>query len=98
MTRYETPDALKHDARTLADDTRALLEATAEITDKKIAEARQRLTETLNSGKETYNRLQEKASQGVQVADRAVRDNPYQSMAIAFGVGVLIGVLINRRD
>jgi ElaB/YqjD/DUF883 family membrane-anchored ribosome-binding protein len=98
MARYETPDALRHDARTLADDTRALLDATAEITDKKIAEARQRLTETLNSGKETYNRLQEKASQGVQVADRAVRDNPYQSMAIAFGVGVLIGVLINRRD
>jgi ElaB/YqjD/DUF883 family membrane-anchored ribosome-binding protein len=98
MERYETPAALRHDAHTLADDTRALLDATAEITDKKIAEARQRLAETLKSGKETYNRLQEKARQGVQAADQAVRDNPYQTMAIALGVGVLLGILISRRD
>ena len=98
MTRYETPDALKHDARTLADDTRALLDATAEITDQKIAEARQRLMEPLKNGKQTYDRLRDKASQGVQAADQSIRNNPYQSMAIAFCVGALFGILIVRRD
>ena len=98
MARYETPDALRHDAHTLAEDTRALLDATAEITDKKVAEARQRLNEALISGKQTYDRLQKKASESLQAADEVVRDNPYQSMAIAFGVGVLIGVLISRRN
>jgi ElaB/YqjD/DUF883 family membrane-anchored ribosome-binding protein len=98
MTRYETPDALRHDARKLAEDARALLEATAEVTDEKVAEARQRLTEALSNGKQTFTRLREKASQGAQAADQAVRSHPYQSIAIAFGVGALLGFLITRRD
>jgi ElaB/YqjD/DUF883 family membrane-anchored ribosome-binding protein len=98
MARYETPNALRNDARTLADDARALLDATAQITDEKVAEARQRLAEALNSGKQTYARLQEKAKQGAQVADEAIRSHPYESLAIAFGVGTLLGVLITRRD
>jgi len=90
MAQYETPDALRHDAGILAEDTRALLEATAEITDKKIAEARQRLTETLDI-------VQKKATQGAQATDRLIRNNPYETMAIAFGVGALVGILISRR-
>jgi ElaB/YqjD/DUF883 family membrane-anchored ribosome-binding protein len=98
MTRYETPNALRHDAHTLADDARALLAATADLTDEKVAEARQRLTEALESGKQTFNRLQEKATESAQAADKAIRSHPYQSMAIAFGVGALLGFLISRRD
>ena len=51
MSRYETPDALKHDAHTLAEDAQALLDATSDLTDQKIAEARQRLSDALESGK-----------------------------------------------
>jgi ElaB/YqjD/DUF883 family membrane-anchored ribosome-binding protein len=98
MTRYETPDALRNDAGTLAQDAGALLNATAEITDEKVTQARQRLTEAVNSSKQMLVRLQEKASQGVQVADQAIRSNPYQSIAVAFGVGALLGYLITRRD
>jgi ElaB/YqjD/DUF883 family membrane-anchored ribosome-binding protein len=98
MSRYETPNALRNDARTLADDARALLEATSEITDEKVAEARQRLTDALESGRQTFSRIQEKASQGAQMADQAIRNNPYQSIAIAFGVGALLGFLVSRRD
>ena len=43
------------------------------------------------------NSVQEKAVTGARVTDRAIRDHPYESIGIAFGVGVLIGVLINRR-
>jgi ElaB/YqjD/DUF883 family membrane-anchored ribosome-binding protein len=98
MTRYETPNALRNDARTLADDARALLDATAEVTDQKVAEARQRLNEALASGKQAVVRAQEKACQGAQAADEAIRGHPYQSIAIAFGVGALIGLLMTRRD
>ncbi|HEX4121986.1 MAG TPA: DUF883 domain-containing protein [Verrucomicrobiae bacterium] len=97
MTRYETPDALKHDARTLAEDARALLDATSELTDQKIAEARQRLAEALESGKQTYARLTDKAMQGAQAVDQTIRSNPYQSLAIAFGIGALMGYLVSRR-
>lgn len=98
MDRYETPNALRHDARTLAEDARALLDATADLTDQKIAEARQRLLEALESGKQTYARLTDKAVQGAQAVDQTIRANPYQSLAIAFGVGALVSYLVSRRD
>jgi ElaB/YqjD/DUF883 family membrane-anchored ribosome-binding protein len=98
MTRYETPNALRNDARTLAEDARALLEATAEITDEKVAEARQRLNDALESGKSVVAGLQQKASQTAQAADQAIRNNPYQSITIAFGIGALLGYLVSRRD
>ena len=98
MNRYETPDAIRHDARTLAEDARALLNATAEVTDKKVAEARQRLAETLEAGKETFARFQEKAVQTAHRADETVRSHPYESLGVAFGIGALIGLLLSRRD
>ncbi|HEY3861998.1 MAG TPA: DUF883 family protein [Verrucomicrobiae bacterium] len=97
MTRYETPTALKNDARTLADEARAFLEATADITDQKVTEARERLNVALESGREACATLREKASQGVQAADQAIRNNPYQSVAVAFGIGALLGFLLTRR-
>jgi ElaB/YqjD/DUF883 family membrane-anchored ribosome-binding protein len=97
MSRYETPDALKHDARTLAEDARALLDATSDLTDQKIAEARQRLQDALESGKQTYARITDKAIQGAHAVDETIRANPYQSLAIAFGVGALLGYLVSRR-
>ncbi len=98
MTRYETPDAVRHDARTLVKDARALIEATSELTDEKVAEARERLADALAAGKLTYARAQEKAVQGAQAVDQAIRANPYQSLAIGFGLGALVGFVMARRD
>ena len=98
MNRYETPGALYHDARTLAEDARALLEATAEITDEKIADARKRLSEALESGKETYENVRERVILGAKAADRAVHDHPYPTMAVVFGIGALMGFLLSRRN
>ena len=96
--RYETPGAMRHDARTLADDARALLEATSNIADEKISAARERLSVALASGKQTAARLQQKVIEGARYADDTVRSHPYQSIGIGFGVGILIGMLISRRD
>jgi len=37
--------------------------------------------------------VKEKAIAGVRGSDRVVRDYPYQSLGIVFGVGVLLGVV-----
>ena len=42
--------------------------------------------------------LEEKAVAGAQATDKVIREYPYQSIGIAFGIGLLIGVLVNRRN
>jgi ElaB/YqjD/DUF883 family membrane-anchored ribosome-binding protein len=83
---------------TLAEDARALMAATADVAGDKVAEARKRLAAALESGKELVGRVREKAVEGAQAADQVVRENPYQAIAIAFGVGAVIGFLLARRD
>jgi ElaB/YqjD/DUF883 family membrane-anchored ribosome-binding protein len=45
-----------------------------------------------------YQVSREKTIAGAQATDRAIRENPYASLGIAFGCGVLIGWLITRED
>src|SRR5580700_2966981 len=98
MSRYKTPDALRHDAHTFMDDAHALLEATAEFTDEKVAKARKRFADALESGRGMYTGMQDKAVQGAKAVDECVRDHPYQSIGVAFGLGALLGLLLSRRN
>jgi len=86
-----------NDIGTLAADARALMAATADVAGDKVGEARKRLAAALESGKELYSRVRDKTIEGAKATNEVVREHPYQAMGIAFGVGVLIGVLVNRR-
>ena len=89
--------AITNDMSQLADDARALMAATADVAGEKVGEARKRLAAALESGKEMYGRVKEKAVEGCKVADETVRANPYQAIAIGVGVGAILGYLIARR-
>jgi ElaB/YqjD/DUF883 family membrane-anchored ribosome-binding protein len=95
--QFETPTAVKHDSTTLADEVRVLLEATADLADEKVSEARKRLEAALSDSRPALQRVREKALQSAKVADEAVRRHPYETVAAAFGIGALIGCLIARR-
>ena len=45
-----------------------------------------------------YQGTRKRVVAGAKYTDEAIRANPYQSLAIAAGVGVLIGVLLGRRS
>jgi ElaB/YqjD/DUF883 family membrane-anchored ribosome-binding protein len=82
----------------LAEDARALLAATADVAGEKIGEARRRLAAALESGREIYyGRVRDQAVEKARAVDETVHEHPYQTMGLAFGVGVLIGVLVTRR-
>ena len=89
--------AISNDVVQLAEDARALLTATADVAGEKVGEARKRLAAALESGKEMYSRVKDKAIEGAKVADETVRANPYQAIAIGVGVGAIIGYLVARR-
>jgi ElaB/YqjD/DUF883 family membrane-anchored ribosome-binding protein len=94
-------DRVLADLKTLASDSEALLRATASDVSEKAKEARARLTAALEKAKASCEDLQargmESAREVAHKADVAVRAHPYESIAIAFGVGVLLGALLKRK-
>jgi len=46
---------------------------------------------------EAADSLKERARDGVKATDKVIRDYPYPSLGIAFGVGVLVGFLMQRK-
>ena len=89
--------AANHDLRTLAADARALMIATADVCGDEVAEARTRLAAALEDGKQFYGRARGTTLDGARAADHALRNNPYQALALALGVGALIGFLAGRK-
>ncbi len=89
--------ATSSDMGTLAEDARALMSATADVAGEKVGEARKRLAAALERAKEIAGRVRDKAVEGAKATDEAVREHPYQAMAVAFGVGAIVGYLAARR-
>jgi ElaB/YqjD/DUF883 family membrane-anchored ribosome-binding protein len=90
--------SVSNDLGTLAEDARALMTATAGVAGEEISEARKRLAAALENGKEIYGRVRDRAVEGAKATDHAVRENPYQAIGIALGVGALLGYLLARRS
>ena len=64
--------------------------------DSEKGELRARLEAATEKAKEVCKRLQEQTVAAAKATDEAIREHPYQAIGIAFGVGVLIGVLAAR--
>jgi ElaB/YqjD/DUF883 family membrane-anchored ribosome-binding protein len=45
-----------------------------------------------------YEGAKKKVVAGAKYTDATIRENPYQSLAIAAGVGLIVGVLLGRRS
>jgi ElaB/YqjD/DUF883 family membrane-anchored ribosome-binding protein len=54
----------------------------------------------MEKAKAVCERLQNQTAAAAKTADKAIREHPYQAAGIAFGLGVLVGVLavLSRRD
>src|SRR4051812_15119672 len=95
--RDDSTEKLLQDLREVVEDGEELLRAGASELNEKGMAARARLTAALETAKDTGRKLQQKTRAGAEATDRVIREHPYQSIGLAFGVGVLLGVLINRR-
>jgi len=88
--------AISDDMIQLAEDARALMSATADVAGEKVGEARKRLASALERSKEIASCVRDKVVEGAKATDQAVRENPYQAIAIGVGVGALIGYFAAR--
>ena len=64
--------------------------------DNEKTKIRAKLENAIEKAKDTCERLEEKTVAAAKTADKAVRTHPYQAVGIAFGVGLLVGVLATR--
>ena len=95
MTAEEgTKQRLVQDLITLVHDAEDLVKATGGgLADK----SKREIMESLERVKASCRRLEEQAASSLRAADKYVRHHPYESMGIALGLGLLVGLLANRR-
>jgi len=90
-------EKLMRDLKTVVRDGEELLKAGVRDLSERGVAARERLAAALEVAKDTQRRLQERAVSGAKATDRAIRKNPYQAVGIAFGIGLLLGIIAKRR-
>ena len=93
----DSTEKLTADLKRVVRDSQELLRDSAEAVGEKGQAVRERMAQTLESAKATYLRLEEKAKNGAKATDKVIREHPYQSLGVAFAVGVLLGVLVVRK-
>ena len=93
----ESTEKLLQDLKEVVRDGEELLRAGVDEIGERGAAAREKLAAALEVAKETQRRLQKQAVAGAKAADTYIRSNPYQSIGIAFGLGVILGLYAARR-
>lgn len=93
-------EKLATDFRALIDDVEELLKATASQTGESAKELRQRLEKKLEEGRRVLSEQQkvflEKAEEARISTEAYVRENPWSTVGIAAGVGLVLGLLLRR--
>jgi ElaB/YqjD/DUF883 family membrane-anchored ribosome-binding protein len=100
-TQATTTDQLVSDLKNVMTDAEALLKATSAQTGDRIQEVRAHAEQSLREAKARLGEVEEQALRRArEMADATqeyVRDNPWRSVGVAAGVGLLLGMLISRR-
>jgi ElaB/YqjD/DUF883 family membrane-anchored ribosome-binding protein len=90
-------EKLAGDLKRVVADAEDILRSTTEEAGEKARDARDRLLAAVEHAKASCQQMEEKAIAGARAADKIVRDHPYQSIGVAFGIGLLAGYLITRK-
>ncbi len=101
MNSTPTTDRILDDLRRVVDDAESLLRETSGLVGERAAEARERAAESVRTARDRLSGLEQelldRAKDAADDAEKYVRRNPWQSLGIAAGVGLIVGVLLSRR-
>jgi ElaB/YqjD/DUF883 family membrane-anchored ribosome-binding protein len=100
MEGETSKEKLINDLKTLVGDAEELLRATTSQAGEKVTAARQRIEQSLIDGKralaDAEKALVETSKEYADIADDYIRENPWNAVALAAGVGLLFGLMIRR--
>jgi ElaB/YqjD/DUF883 family membrane-anchored ribosome-binding protein len=93
----QTPKELLDELQTLVTEAEAMIAGAAtEHSADAFDSLRSRFGAAQERFTDAYAGARKKVVAGAKYTDEAIRANPYQSLAIAAGVGLIIGVLAGR--
>jgi len=96
-TESQTPADLLNDLRTLVLEAEKMMESSvSEHTGDAMDSLRTRYAAAQERFGALYATAKKNVTAGAKYTDETIRANPYQSIAIAAGVGLLVGVLVGR--
>jgi ElaB/YqjD/DUF883 family membrane-anchored ribosome-binding protein len=92
---------VNNDVKTLVKDAQALFTAATALTGEKADELRGRGMKALDTALAKAHEAQANAIAGAKhmasSTDAYVKENPWRSIAVAAGVGLLVGVILGRK-
>jgi ElaB/YqjD/DUF883 family membrane-anchored ribosome-binding protein len=101
MTEHVTSATLKADLAAVMRDAELLMKASADQGGEKVTEARAKIRDSLETARSRLLQAERVAlrhgEDAVIATEEYVRRNPWQSVGIAAGVGLVLGVLLARR-
>jgi ElaB/YqjD/DUF883 family membrane-anchored ribosome-binding protein len=97
----EIREQLVGDVKDVISSAEALIKATASDVGEQTKQYRAKLSENLSKTKvqlaEWQAAAKEKAVAGAKETDKVIRDHPYESIGVAFAVGLLVGFIVTRK-
>ena len=95
-------EGLRRDFSRTLDDAEELVRMTAEQTGEQAAAARNKIMQSLSQARQELQRVQMQATDSARRAAYGVDDyvhlNPWKTLGFAALLGVVVGMLISRRD
>ena len=92
------PQEILNELRTLVAEAEKMMDTTVEHSEDALGSLRARFESAQERVADLYAGARKKVVAGAKYTDTAIRENPYQSLAIALGAGLLVGVLLGRRS
>ncbi|MGZ8290912.1 MAG: DUF883 family protein [Telluria sp.] len=100
-TKTGARDQLMNDLKSVIQDAEAWLRHGGQLTGEEFQAAKAKFEKTLTNAKADLMRLEEavveKTKEAAKATDEYVHENPWKSVCIGAGVGLMLGVLISRR-
>ena len=98
-TTAHTPKELLTELKALVVEAEGMIGDTAsEVTDDAMGALRTRYEAMQERMSDLYDGAKKKVVAGAKYTDETIRENPYQAIAVAAGLGLLVGVLLGRRS
>ena len=93
------PDQLVAELRELVNEAQKFLStAPGELSEAALTALRERFDAAQERLSEVYTGAKNQVIAGAKRADETIRQHPYESIAVALGIGVLLGLFVSRRN